>query len=175
MYTYIYTQPLWKIPALMLLLLFAWALLESAAGERRYVLWRWGNGAVLILSLFLVVNTTILSREAGERVLILTPFYRLIGEGAHPEGLRLLVMNAFLFQPLGLSFSAILPAKCSPALRIICTALFGLLLSIGVENLQYRFALGTAEADDVLMNTLGAAIGAAHIPIAALVKGLRKN
>ena len=42
----------------------------------------------------------------------------------------------------------------------------GLLLSAGIEYIQYRFALGVAETDDVICNTLGTVIGSASLLVA---------
>ena len=39
------------------------------------------------------------------------------------------------------------------------TVLAGLAFSAGIEYLQYRYALGWCEVDDVIMNTLGAQLG----------------
>ena len=49
-----------------------------------------------------------------------------------------------------------LPRKWHRWLRIALTALTSCVLSAGIEYAQYRFALGMAETDDVICNTLGA-------------------
>ena len=72
-------------------------------------------------------------------------------------------MNIFLFFPLGLTLSNALPRKWHRWLRIALTTLVGCALSAGIEYAQYRYALGMAEVDDVICNTLGAFLGAASL------------
>ena len=59
-----------------------------------------------------------------------------------------IALNILLFIPLGL----LLGRKQAIAI--------GLMLSAGIELTQYVFRLGVCELDDVLNNTIGAAIGA---------------
>lgn len=61
---------------------------------------------------------------------------------------RAMLMNAFLFVPVGLSLPNVLPPKTHP-------------VAVAVEAAQLWFHLGRCEVDDVILNTLGAAIGAA--------------
>lgn len=61
--------------------------------------------------------------------------------------------NIMLFLPLG-----ILVYQLVGSLR--CTVLAGFLLSLSIEILQYIFSLGVTDTDDLLLNTLGAWIGA---------------
>ena len=44
------------------------------------------------------------------------------------------------------------------------------MLSAGIEYAQYRYALGMAEVDDVICNTLGAFIGAASLLAAHFIE-----
>ena len=67
------------------------------------------------------------------------------------------LMNVFLFFPLGLTFPHVLPEKWKH--QVGASILFALLLSVVIEYCQYYFSLGRVETDDVICNTLGAAIG----------------
>ena len=58
--------------------------------------------------------------------------------------------NVFLFIPLGVAL------KCSGVRDVKKT---GFLVSLLIEVLQFTFALGTFECDDLIHNTLGAVIG----------------
>lgn len=60
-------------------------------------------------------------------------------------------LNILLFVPLGFLLG-------DKGLKAI---LFGLLLSAFIELIQYFLLLGYCEADDVLNNTIGAAVGVA--------------
>ena len=62
-------------------------------------------------------------------------------------------MNVFLYIPFGY----LLPY--SSKRTFLQTFLIGLCLSLTTETLQYIFALGLCETDDVIHNTLGCIIG----------------
>lgn len=67
-----------------------------------------------------------------------------------------MLMNIFLFEPIGLSLPNILPKKAHP---VAATVIIAILSSVLIEAAQYCFCLGRCEIDDVIMNTLGTAIG----------------
>ena len=69
-------------------------------------------------------------------------------------------MNIVLFYPAGLLACELLPKNWNQAKRIILITVFFAMVSFSIEFCQYHFALGQAEADDVLHNTLGALVGA---------------
>ena len=85
--------------------------------------------------------------------------YRAFFAGENEELLRSNLMNVLLFFPAGLFAGTLLPRR--RLLPILGIALAAALLSAGIEVLQFRFALGFAETDDVIHNTLGALLGAA--------------
>ena len=113
--------------------------------------------ALCISSCFLIIKMTLLGRTVGERALILMPFYTFTTMSYNNEALRTLLMNVILFLPLGLTLPYVKKEKKSH--KWIYCILAGCVLSIGVELLQYCFALGQAEMDDVICNTLGCALG----------------
>ena len=112
----------------------------------------------------------ILNCTPGNYELILTPFAALSAARQQPELYREMLMNVFLFFPLGLTLSNALPRKWHRWLRIILTTLVGCALSAGIEYAQYRCALGLAETDDVICNTLGAFIGSTSLLIARAIE-----
>ncbi|KAB1503904.1 VanZ family protein [Corynebacterium sp. 320] len=63
--------------------------------------------------------------------------------------------NILLFLPLGF---LLMNLHRRSSLRVV--ALIGLAISLSIETLQYIFALGYSDIDDVLFNTLGAVCGA---------------
>lgn len=149
---YIYSRSLIGVLVAMPLLLAIWGALSARVAERQ---WRPGNLALLLMSAAVILYATLFSRAEGGG-LILTPFAALAAARVQPELYREMLMNVFLFFPLGLTLSNALPRKWHRWLRIILTTLIGCALSAGIEYAQYRFALGLAETDDVLCNTLGA-------------------
>ena len=121
------------------------------------------NFVLFCAAVIAILCATILNRTPGNYELILTPFAALSAARQQPELYREMLMNIFLFFPLGLTLSNALPRKWHRWLRIILTTLVGCALSAGIEYAQYRCALGLAETDDVICNTLGAFLGAASL------------
>ena len=72
---------------------------------------------------------------------------------------RSCLMNAFLFYPAGLLLAGLLPQNGSYRRQMLCTVICFGLFSLSIELSQHFLQLGTAEIDDVLHNTLGAAAG----------------
>ena len=157
---YIYTRSFIGIITFMALALAAWGALPARAGARR---WRCGNLVLVLLITAAILYATLFSRAEGGTGLILAPFASLTAARIQPEIYREMLMNVFLFFPLGLTLSNALPRKWHRWLRIILTTLIGCALSAGIEYAQYRYALGMAETDDVICNTLGAFLGAASL------------
>ena len=157
---YIYIRSFIGIITFMALALTAWGALPARVGARR---WRWGNLVLVLLITAAILYATLFSRAEGSTGLILTPFTALTAALQQPELYREMLMNVFLFFPLGLTLSNALPRKWHRWLRIILTTLVGCALSAGIEYAQYRYALGLAETDDVICNTMGAFLGAASL------------
>ena len=164
---YIYTRSFISIITFMALALTAWGALPARVGARR---WRWGNLVLVLLITAAILYATLFSRAEGGTGLILTPFAALTAARVQPELYREMLMNVFLFFPLGLTLSNALPRKWHRWLRIILTTLVGCALSAGIEYAQYRYVLGMAEVDDVICNTLGAFIGSTSLLIAHAIE-----
>ncbi|MBV7282359.1 VanZ family protein [Corynebacterium sp. TAE3-ERU30] len=65
--------------------------------------------------------------------------------------------NVALFAPLGFVLVLLLRGRAHP---VRTATLLSLALSLGIELAQYVFRLGYSDIDDLLYNTLGAALGA---------------
>ena len=150
----------WTVCILLLSLLLLWPMLCQRIGERRRMLL---NIALACVAAFIILYATILTRSVGVPAAILAPFASLTAARQQPELYREMLMNVFLFFPLGLTLSNALPRKWHRWGRITLTTLIGCVLSAGIESAQYRCALGLAETDDVICNTLGAFLGAASL------------
>ena len=162
----------WTVCILLLSLLLLWPVLCQRVGERRRVLL---NTALACAATFIILYATILNRTPGNYELILTPFAALSAARQQPELYRAMLMNVFLFFPLGLTLSNALPRKWHRWGRIAFTTLIGCILSAGIEYAQYRCALGLAETDDVICNTLGAFIGSTSLLIAHAIEKSRER
>lgn len=160
----IYAQPLGRIWLWIFLTVVVWA-----AGRylfRNKYWWKIGNIVGLAISVYGILLFTVLHRgtESLEPA-ILIPFHSFIEAQVQPEIFREMLMNVFLFVPFGLTAPNVLPGlkRFQP---VIIAVIFAFILSIVIEFTQYYFHLGRSEVDDVIMNTLGAAIGASSYIIA---------
>lgn len=116
--------------------------------------WQIINGLLAGLALLGILSYTVIGRAERTQSV---PFIRTIAQiRAQPELLREMLMNAFLFFPLGLTLPYVLHGKIHPARS---TVLIAFLLTCGIELVQYLCGFGNAELSDICMNTLGAAFG----------------
>lgn len=157
---------------MLLSLLLLWPMLCQRIGERRRMLL---NIALACVATFIILYATILTRTPGDYKSILTPFATFTAALQQPELYREMLMNVFLFFPLGLTLSNALPRKWHRWGRIILTTLIGCILSAGIEYAQYCCALGMAEVDDVICNTLGAFTGSASLLVAHAIEKSRER
>ena len=160
MFNYIYSQSLTTILLAIVVGTVVWGFLRSRS--RR---WQTANALLCVLTAAIILYTTILTRTPGDYDVILTPFASFVAAQQQSELYREMLMNVFLFFPLGLTLSNVLPQKWHRWGRIILTTFIGCILSAGIEYAQYRYALGMAEVDDVICNTLGAFIGSTSLLI----------
>lgn len=172
MMRHIYAIPLWMIIFLMLALLIVWAMLFQHKNQKKRTII---NAVLYFITALIILYATILTRTPGDYKPILTPFATFTAALQQPELYREILMNVFLFFPLGLTLSNALPRKWHRWLRIILTTLVGCALSAGIEYAQYRYALGLAETDDVICNTLGAFIGSTSLLIAHAIEKSRER
>ena len=167
MFQSIYSKPLSNIILAIVIAIVAWGYLRTKVQLRR---WTMANFVLFCAAVIAILYATILNRTPGNYELILTPFATFTAAQQQPELYREMLMNVFLFFPLGLTLSNALPQKWHRWGRIILTTLIGCILSAGIEYAQYRCALGLAETDDVICNTLGAFIGSTSLLIAHAIE-----
>ena len=167
MFQSIYSKPLSSIIGAIVIAIVAWGYLHTRFRRRG---WMMANFVLFCVAVIAILYATILTRTSGVYSVIPTPFATLIAAQQQPELYREMLMNVFLFLPLGLTLSNALPRKWNRWSRIILTMLVGCALSAGIEYAQYRYALGMAEVDDVICNTLGASIGSTSLLIAHAIE-----
>lgn len=170
MFNYIYARPLTAILSVIAAGVVLWSFLYG-----RLRRWQAINAWLFLLTAAIILHTTLLTRAPGIPEVVLTPFAALAAARVQPELYREMLMNVFLFFPLGLTLSNALPRRWNRWLRIGVTTLAGCLLSAGIEYAQYRFSLGMAETDDVLCNTLGALLGAASLLVAHAIESHKER
>lgn len=169
---YIYRRPLSVIVLFMAMAVIVWGVLPSRIAAKY---WRRGNAILMLLMLAAILYVTLLNRSEGSTGLVLLPFAAFAAARQQPELYREMLMNVFLFFPLGLTLSNALPQKWHRWGRIAFTALVGCILSAGIEYAQYRYALGMAEVDDVICNTLGAFVGSTSLLIAHAIEKIQRK
>ena len=149
----IYVSDISAILIAIPVLLLVWSVIGAAFYKRMRII-----GAVLaVIAVGAVIYATVYSRGESEAGVDLIPFSSFERAKIQPELYRSMLMNVFLFVPLGLSLLYVLGG--GTAKRILLTILIGFLLSVTVEAIQYFGNLGMTETDDVICNTLGTAIG----------------
>ena len=163
----IYAWPLSAAILIVLITLVGWSYFNLMIRQGIKVI---SNICLFCAATIVILYATILTRSAGVPEAVLAPFASLTAARIQPEIYREMLMNVFLFFPLGLTLSNALPRKWHRWLRIILTTLIGCILSAGIEYAQYCCALGMAETDDVICNTLGAFLGSTSLLIAHAIE-----
>lgn len=161
-----YGTPLDTIKFYMIVLIFLWQVLGYGIKEKlnKHFWWKAINIFIVFGMLGIIGVVTLSSRSGSGQEIILKPFRFLQEARTQPELYRSMLMNVFLFFPLGLTLPYALPEKWNR--KALISILFAMVLSIGIEFTQYYFHLGRAETDDVICNTLGCAIGTLSFCIA---------
>ena len=149
----IYAADISTILIVIPVLLLVWSVIGAA-----FYKWMRIIGAVLaVIAVVGILYITVFSRGEKDIGADFIPFSSFERAKIQPEMYRSMLMNVFLFVPLGLSLPYVFGG--GTAKRILLTILTGLLLSVTIEAVQYFASLGMAETDDAICNTLGAAIG----------------
>lgn len=170
----VYCMPLHRLAVIIIALCWVFRKLRAKYGSRLW--WKLLMIAAAAVSIGLIGPYTVWNRTSDgvQMAPILTPFHTYRAYLAQPfeEILRMNFMNTVLFFPGGLFLCEALPAKWRGWIKVLLVvALLGA-MSAGIEYAQYSYALGQAEIDDVIHNTLGALLGTlvSVIPCAAKEK-----
>lgn len=151
------------------ILLLVWSVIGAAFYKYMRII-----GAVLaVIAIGAILYATVLSRSGSNKDVYLIPFSTFERAKIQPEFYRSMLMNVFLFVPLGLSQPYIFGGGTGK--RILLTILVGLVLSMTVEAIQCFAHLGMTETDDVICNTVGTAIGSCAYLLSLLWRNLFKK
>ena len=161
---YVYRLPLPSVWCLIAFAVIGWALSMRLAAPGFPLAVKYVNCLLAAAALGGILYITVFRHASGEREIILASFYSFAEARVQKEMYRELLMNVFLFVPLGLSLPfalcSVKDGQWRPSLKTAVIAMaFAFSLSVGIEAVQYLFALGRCETDDVLTNTLGALLG----------------
>lgn len=170
----IYVMPLGRVIAMMLAAVVIWILMKRISQKNNKIEtgWRWANKILCVCACLLIVRMTLWGRTPGQRTLVLMPFHTLTTISYNDEAIRTMIMNMALFLPLGLTLPYVFGNRKDIRRKWICCLLIGCGISIAVELVQYCFALGQAETDDVICNTLGCGLG---VLADCIYEGAKKN
>lgn len=117
------------------------------------------SAAAAVLSAIAVLVMTLYHRDSsGISQISLIPFISFVNAREQAEFYRTMLMNVCLFLPLGLSLPFALSYRTKHC--VLSAVFLAFVLSFSVETIQLIFRIGLCETDDVIMNTLGALIGA---------------
>ena len=148
------------------LLLLVWSVIGAAFYKRMQII----GAFVAVVAIAAILYLTIFSRGESGHGADFVPFSSFQRAKIQPEMYRSMLMNVFLFVPLGLALPFVFGG--STAKRILLTILIGFLLSAAVEAIQFFCNLGMTETDDVICNTVGIAIGSCAYPLLLLWRKL---
>lgn len=170
-----YGQPVSWMLAEILLIPVVWAIVSGAISNRRKIE-AMANCCLILVALYEILQYTLLNRTpVGLAELKRSPF-QVVWAAAfrNREIIRSLLLNVLMFEPFGAALVNLQPERRTVRRRIILTLLFGLAFSFVIEGCQYYSRLGSAEADDVICNTIGTMIGALSLPLKHVFKKQRE-
>ena len=150
-YHYVYNMDLLPLCLAGILLLALWTGLSLWLPRRG---WRWLNGLLVPLCIYLVCAGTLRGRGVGDYENYFIPFEVVFRHGMSLQYLREFVLNGVLFAPLGATLSFAVP----PRRWWLCLPIAAG-LSLTVEILQAATRVGYFQTDDLLCNLLGALVG----------------
>ena len=116
--------------------------------------------ALLIGYCFLILSATVLARSS--HVLYrceLIPFVTYKKALYSADFRWEIISNVIMFIPIGFLVPFSIKKSVSLVRLFFLTILYGLLISIGIEILQFITKKGLAETDDLISNSIGIAIG----------------
>jgi glycopeptide antibiotics resistance protein len=131
------------------------------------------NMIALSVSVIIILCATIFFRHFGERAINLMPFKYFIENNFGDEECRITLFNIILFIPLGLFIPFLLSDKIKN--KFWTTVFIAFVFSLAIECLQYIFALGVAETDDLICNVFGAMIGTIPYFIIKLINKIKAS
>ena len=139
--------------------------------KKRHAKSRWGL-VILSLNCAFIFVMTLFGRAIGETYrYALMPFesYLMVFSEGNMENLLQILMNIVMYIPIGF----LLPCCFELFERYRYVILLAVMSSTGIELVQGIFKIGLFEVDDIINNTIGAAVGVAIY--ALFHKWMRKN
>ena len=156
-FRYVYAQNLNFVAFLIFIAIVLWACTASNIKKNKKY-FKLFNAFLFVSIVIIVIYRTLISRSPTYSNVEFVPFKLFFTNEDYKAVMRSFFMNVFLFTPLGICMPYVLSKK-SRKWPVFVAVVFAIILSVGIEFLQYYYHLGRCETDDVIANTLGAAIG----------------
>lgn len=136
---------------------FFWGWIKGSFASIHRIIWKASHGFFIAVWLAVFAYITVLSREPGTIHSIMPPMwsYKSAFIDGNYDLFQEIYLNIFLFIFFGAAACEIIEHNWWYA----SVAVIGIVISAGVEFLQYRFGLGLVEIDDVISNFLGTLLG----------------
>ena len=176
-FRYIYEMSLPTVIGCLLILVLTWGILRTLLLIRRQSLCRFFSWVLFCMWAVIAVYHTVFSRETRDPTYSIIPFssyYMALFEG-WVEKPRESFMNWLFFIPGGLWLPELFSNKMQLKRKILLSVIILFAMSLVIELTQFFFALGLAETDDVIHNTLGAVTGSMFFFLFQWVKKRRSG
>lgn len=170
-----YTLPMNEVFNMVVAGILLWICLGivfSTEKIEQYRIWKYLNIFLCMVAVGLIIKFTLWGRFPGTRELQLLPFSALVTKENNDEAVRTMVMNVVLFLPFGLTLPYVSDVIKNNYRKWLFCIVLGFLLSVCIESIQYLFALGRTETDDVICNTFGCVLG---VLANAIVEGMKRK
>ena len=122
---------------------------------------------VISIALILFVTLYGRSRKILDTVPDFLPLISFVKSDLKSVVWRSMFLNILLFIPLGLSMPFVLSERVKH--NVLVTVLSCAALSVLIELVQLAFSMGKFEVNDMIMNTLGAALGTVSFLLVSLI------
>lgn len=153
----IHTLPNWLLIAGIVLAPLVWAFIGRSVSAAKAESWRLVNKVVFAIWLVLVIYGGLLCRLDMDLTGLssgIAPFSNLDW-----NALDEICLNILMFEPIGMTLTALLKPSKARIPRLATVVLFGMALSLTIELLQHIFVLGAFQTDDIIWNTIGCLLG----------------
>ena len=142
---HVYAWSYHTVIGIMIISLIIWNVLSCYIPKK---IWKLLNIVGACIALIIILKFTVWGRMSQSQ-------HRFaFAASVTSEFYREMIMNVFLYFPLGLTLSVVSGAW---------SVLVGFVLSLSIESWQYIAGTGLAQGTDVICNTLGAALGMIHL------------
>lgn len=148
------------VSVIVFLVMVGWSVYSAYAYDRmRRIGWK-----LAAITTAAILFVTLLSRtKIPSPSVHLIPFSTFQRGQENGDVYCFMVMNVFIFIPLGLSLPYVFRGAARK--RVLYTILVGFLLSFFIESMQNVLSIGYADVDDLISNTLGTILGSLAYPI----------